>query len=91
MRVSDLGERGRRLRRVARELSPAPAIPPYFVQRPDEREIRAIGWYMRQTRRGPVIFLGHSAAAAEVWLRRRLDEQRDKRAKRKRKRKVAHG
>jgi len=81
--VSDLGERGSRLRRVARQLSPAPAIPPFYVQVPDEEEIRAIGWYMRRTRNGPAVYLGHSAAAAEVWLRRQVDKQL---AKRKRKR-----
>jgi hypothetical protein len=82
--VSDLGERGSRLRVVAAQLKPAPAIPPFFVQQPDQIEIRAIGWYMRRTRGGPVIFLGHSAAAAEVWLRRQLDEQRTrKKARRK--------
>lgn len=79
--MSDLGERGSRLRRVARDLTPAPAIPPYYVQVPDEVETRAIGWYMRRTRKGPVVFLGHSAAAAEMWLRRQLDEQRAKRKK----------
>jgi hypothetical protein len=77
--VSDLGERGSRLRRVARELRPAPAIPPFYVQSPDEEEIRAIGWHMRVKRNEPPVYLGHSAAAAEVWLRRLLDEQRSKR------------
>jgi hypothetical protein len=28
---------------------------------------------MRQTRDGSPIFLGHSAIAAEVWLRKQLD------------------
>jgi hypothetical protein len=82
MPVSDLGERGSRLRAVARKLKPTPAIPPFYVQAPDEEEIRAIGWYMRRTRAGPAVYLGHSAAAAEMWLRGQLDEQR---AKRKRK------
>jgi hypothetical protein len=71
--MSGLGERGRRLRAVAGKLEPAPAVPPFYVQVPDEEEIRAVGWYMRQTRDGPPIFLGHSAVAAEVWLRTRLD------------------
>jgi hypothetical protein len=71
--MTGLGERGRRLRALTTKLDPAPAVPPYFVQVPDEVETRAIGWYMRQTRDGPPIFLGHSAIAAEVWLRRRLD------------------
>jgi hypothetical protein len=83
--VSDLGERGSRLRRVAKQLAPAPAIPPFYVQAPDEEEIRAIGWYMRRTRGGPPVYLGHSAAAAEVWLRRELDQQRERATKRKRK------
>jgi hypothetical protein len=85
MPVSDLGERGSRLRAVARKLKPPPAIPPFYVQAPDEEEIRAIGWYMRRTRGGPVVYLGHSAAAAEVWLRRQLDEQLAKRKRRGRK------
>ncbi|MDX6609016.1 MAG: hypothetical protein QOF85_941 [Solirubrobacterales bacterium] len=80
--MSDLGERGSRLRVVARKLTPPPAIPPFYVQAPDEEEIRAIGWYMHRTRGGPAVYLGHSAAAAEVWLRRQVDEQL---AKRKRK------
>lgn len=71
--MSGLGDRGRRLRAVASKLEPGPAVPPFYVQVPDEEEIRAVGWYMRQTRDGPPIFLGHSAVAAEVWLRRRLD------------------
>jgi len=71
--MSGLGDRGRRLRAVASRLEPAPAVPPFYVHVPDEEEIRAAGWYMRQTRDGPPIFLGHSAVAAEVWLRRQLD------------------
>lgn len=82
--MSGLGERGGRLRAVARKLEPPPAIPPFYVQSPDEEEIRALGWYMRRTRRGPPVFLGHSAAAAELWLHRQLDEQRGKRKRRKR-------
>lgn len=81
MPVSDLGERGSRLRAVARKLKPVPAIPPFYVQSPDEEEIRAIGWYMRRTRKGPVVYLGHSAAAAEIWLWRLLDEQRTRNGK----------
>jgi len=71
--MTGLGERGRRLRALTSKLDPAPAVPPFYVQVPDELEIRATGWYMRQTRGGPPIFLGHSAIAAEVWLRRQLD------------------
>lgn len=81
MHVSDLGERGSRLRRVARNLKPAPAIPPFYVQIPDEEEIRACGWYMRRTRGGPAVFLGHSAAAAEIWLRRQVDKQTRKKTR----------
>lgn len=68
------GERGQRLRAVAAKLDPAPAVP-FYVQVPEEEEIRAIGWYMRETRDGPPIFLGHSAVAAEIWIRRQLDAQ----------------
>jgi hypothetical protein len=80
--VSGLGERGKRLRAVARKLAPAPAIPPFYVEAPDEEEIRAIGWYMRRSRSGPPIFLGHSASAAEAWLQRELAGQKDRRGKR---------
>lgn len=71
--MSGLGERGQRLRVVARMFEPPPAIPPFYVQVPDEDEIRAVGWYARQTREGPPIFLGHNAVAAEVWMRRQLE------------------
>jgi hypothetical protein len=62
--VSGLGERGERLRRVARALSSPPAVPPFYVQSPapDDEEVRAIGWYMRRS--------------AEVWLREELGRQR---------------
>jgi hypothetical protein len=73
--MSGLGERGRRLRAVASKLEPAPAVPPFYVWVPDESEIRAAGWYMRQTLDGPPIFLGHSAAAAEVWLLKQIEER----------------
>jgi len=76
--VSGLGERGSRLRRVARQLAPPPAVPPYYVQLPDEIEIRAVGWYMRKTRGGPPVFLGHSAAAAELWLRQEIEKRRSR-------------
>lgn len=82
--MSGLGERGGRLRAVARKLEPPPAVPPFYVQTPDEEDIRALGWYMRETRGGPPVFLGHSAAAAEVWLRGLLEQQR-KKPKRRRK------
>jgi hypothetical protein len=71
MRVSGLGERGTRLRRIAGNLSPAP-IAVFYVQVPDEVETRAVGWYMRRTRKGPPEYLGHSAAAAEAWLREEI-------------------
>lgn len=71
MPVSGLGERGSRLRAVARRLDPPPAVPPFYVQQPDE-ETRAIGWYMRLTRKGKAIYLGHSATAAEVFLQLQL-------------------
>lgn len=76
--MSGLGERGERLRRVARALSSPPAVPPFYVQSPapDDEEVRAIGWYMRRSRKGPAVYLGHSAAAAEVWLREELGRQR---------------
>lgn len=78
MRVSGLGERGSRLRRIARDLEPAPAVPPYYVQVPDEIETRAVGWYMRRTRQAKPEFLGHSASAAEIWIRELLAQQRPK-------------
>jgi hypothetical protein len=79
--VSGLGERGSRLRSVARSLSPAPAVPPFYVQSP-EGEMRALGWYMRMTRRGEALYLGHSAASAEVFLLR-LGEDSEKKPKRR--------
>jgi hypothetical protein len=90
MRVSGLGERGSRLRVVAARLKPAPAIPPFFVQLPDatlDEQVRAVGWYMRRTREGPPVFLGHSAAAAEVWLRIELGKQQARTSVRKRSKK----
>ena len=83
--MSGLGERGSRLRRIARQLSSPPAIPPFYVQTPDELEIRAIGWYMRPTRKGEPVYLGHSAAAAEAWLRREIEQQAPKRRRKARK------
>lgn len=71
--MSGLGERGRRLRSVASRLDSPPAVPPFYVWVPDEAEIRAIGWYMRETPDGPPIYLGHSAIAAEIWMRKQLD------------------
>lgn len=79
--MSGLGERGGRLRAVARKLEPPPAVPPFYVQAPDEVEIRALGWYMRETRGGPPVFLGHSAAAAELWLHQLLEKQRSPKRK----------
>lgn len=81
--MSGLGERGSRLRSLARQLSPSPAIPPFYVQAPDEIEIRALGWYMRRTRGGPPVYLGHSAAAAEHWLRTELERQRSRRPRKR--------
>lgn len=71
--MSDLGERGRRLRAVARRLEPAPAVPPFYVQSPEGADVRALGWYMRMSRGGEATYLGHSAAAAEVYLLRELE------------------
>jgi hypothetical protein len=73
--VSGLGERGTRVRRVAAQLQPPP-IAVFYVQTPDEVETRAVGWYMRLTRKGEPIYLGHSAAAAEQWLREQLPKRR---------------
>lgn len=76
-----LGERGSRLRRVARQLRQPPEVPPFYVQLPDEVEIRAVGWYMRLTRGGPPVYLGHSASAAEIWLRQEVDKHTRKKGK----------
>ena len=70
--MSGLGERGSRLRRIAAKLSPAP-IAVFYVQVPDEEETRSVGWHMRMTRKGKPVYLGHSAAAAEAWLRAEID------------------
>lgn len=67
--MSGLGERGTQLRAIARQLPKPPEVPPFYVESPDELELRARGWYMRLTRDGEAIFLGHSATAAMVWLR----------------------
>jgi hypothetical protein len=67
--VSGLGERGTALRAVARKLDPPPEVPPFYVESPDEIELRARGWYMRMSRTEEPIFLGHSVTAAIVWLR----------------------
>lgn len=72
--MSGLGERGSRLRDVARQLEPPPAVPPFYVQAPD-REMRAMGWYMRMKRGGDAIYLGHSAATAEVFLLLELEKR----------------
>jgi hypothetical protein len=71
--VSGLGERGSRLRDVARRLDPPPAVPPFYVESPD-RETRALGWYMRMSREEDPIYLGHSATAAEVYLLREMEK-----------------
>lgn len=82
--MSGVGERGKRLRRLAEQLQPAPVVKPYFVQLPDERETRAIGWHMRVTRTEDPLFLGHSFIAAELKLREMLEAP----AKPKRRRKA---
>lgn len=69
--MSGLGERGTRLRRVARRLEPPPAVPPFYVQVPDG-EMRATGWYMRLERGGEAVFLGHNAVTAEIFLQAEL-------------------
>lgn len=73
--MSGLGERGSRLREVARRLEPAPAIPPFYVQQPDD-ELRAVGWYLRWERGSEPVYLGHSAIAAEMWIRLELHNQK---------------
>lgn len=65
--MSGLGERGTRLRAVAKKVEPPPVVPPFYVESPDG-DLRALGWYMRMERKGPAIYLGHSAAVAEVYL-----------------------
>lgn len=82
--MSGLGERGSRLRRIAAQLKPPP-IAVYYVQVPDEVETRAVGWYMRPTRAAAPEYLGHSAAAAEAWLRKKLEQGRTPVRKRRKK------
>jgi hypothetical protein len=83
MRVSGLGERGKRLRSLAALLEPKP-LPPFYVERPDEVETRAIGWHMRVDRGAAPEFLGHNFIAAELQLRQMLEEQaKPKRRQRK--------
>lgn len=66
--MSGLGERGSRLRRIARALEHPPVVPPFYVQVPDD-ERRAVGWYAQWERGGEAVYLGHSAIAAELFLR----------------------
>ena len=61
-----LRERGPRLRELAAALKPA--VPPYYVQRPDGEE-RAIGWYMRRVKSKEPLYLGHNSIVAEIFLR----------------------
>jgi len=87
--VSGVGERGKRLRGLAQLLEPKP-LPPFYVERPDELETRAIGWHMRADRSSAPEYLGHNFIAAELTLRRKLEEQRSPRPKpRRRKAKAA--
>lgn len=87
------GERGTRLRAIAKQLRPKPQVPPFYLANPDplDGELRALGWYMRRTRKGPAVYLGHSAAAAEVFLCRELDRQRGRRRPGKQARKPGQG
>lgn len=87
--MSGLGERGTRLRAVARKLEPPPAVPPFYVESPDG-DLRALGWYMRMERTGEATYLGHSAASAEVFLLQLIAEKpKQKSAKRSKKRAAA--
>lgn len=70
--MSGLGERGKRLRRLAEQLQ-TPPIAVYFVQLPDEVETFAIGWHMKLSRDEKPEYLGHSFIAAELKLRERLE------------------
>lgn len=65
------------MRALAAQLRPRPAVPPFYVEVPavGDSEIRAIGWYMRRTREGKPVFLGFSAAAAELELSLQLERQ----------------
>lgn len=74
-------ERTERLREWADKLTPAP-IAVFFVQKPDEEEVHAIGWYMRMTRDSAPELLGHSAGAAEATLRRLREQQQPPKAQR---------
>jgi hypothetical protein len=63
-------------------------VPPFYVQSP-EGELRALGWYMRSTRGAEPTYLGHSAAAAEVFLLELEREQKAKPSRKARKKRTA--
>ncbi len=69
--MAGLGERGTRLRGIASELKEPPEVLTYYHV-PPRTAGYGPGWYM-----GPsfkeLTYIGHSAAAAEVWL---LDQLR---------------
>ena len=68
-----LGERGTRLRSLARDLQKPPEVLTYYHV-PPRHVFNGPGWYM-----GPsyaeLTYIGHSAAAAEVNLLQQLREE----------------
>jgi hypothetical protein len=76
--VAGLGERGTRLRLLAQELEEPPEVLTYFHVPP--RGVRSgPGWYMGPSYRS-LVYIGYSAASAEVYLIERLSAQEDKAA-----------
>lgn len=69
-----LGNRGKRLKRLAVKLKPRPKGDPYYLHSPLTDDERASGWYMRDAA-GAIVYLGFSAGDAEQHLRDRLREQ----------------
>lgn len=69
-----LGERARRLRRLARELKHPPAEVPTYYHIPPRGCDRGPGWYMGANANS-LTYLGYSSAAAEVHLLGLLEAQ----------------
>lgn len=74
--MAGLGERGTRLRLLAQELEESPEILTYFHVPP--RGVRSgPGWYMGASYKS-LVYIGHSAASAEVFLIEMLSKQEEK-------------